>query len=211
MWKEKANMPIKPLGTVAERTRIFLAEHGEIAEKILLAAIERAKELDHESKSRLGDFDYKGLKKKMLEKGIKYNPSQLLRKMEREYAIIETSYKSSTQHWWNFVERETIEKILVFEDEKTSNPYTILLLTQYKALQPKKLLSELYRINYKKILTTVDKNIIRNVVFGDLPKVVELIEKMSKEKTLYREELKLLEKIVNLTYSLVERMESEDL
>jgi len=190
------------LRSVAERVKVFLAEYGEKGELVLRAALERAKELDLEGRPRLGDFDAKGVKAKLAELGVKYNPNKLLRKLERDYAIIETSYKSSTQHWWVFYDREEVERALgPSKPSEEGEVEELLLRAQFNALRPEKLLKELEALSSKPFLAPADAEKLKSLLFGDLERAASLFEKMSRKRDRFERELALLDKLVKAAYA----------
>ncbi len=203
---EKPLSKLNLLGSVEQRVKIALAEYGEKAEKVLRAAIERCRELEESGVARLGDFDYRGIKRKLAEMSFKYNPSLLLRVLEREYMIIETSYRSSNQHWWVFVDREAVERALGEEKQYDDSPEITLLRTQYKVLQPKKLLDTLIELSSKRKLSEMDKRMLRKIVFDDLNLVVELLKKMRDLEDVFQEEISVLGRIISVASKVADRL-----
>ena len=183
------------LGDVEYRVKVAISEYGEKAKIVLRAAIESAEELRMKSAARLGDFDYKTLKKKLREQSINYNPSLLLRALERDYMIIETSYKSSNQHWWVFLDEDAVRRV-VLEEELTEDPEVIVLKTQYKTLKPRELLETLARIESKKKLNEIDKKILRRIAFEELDLVVKILGRMRERRDLFENEIRVLEEIL---------------
>ncbi len=94
---------------VRERVLEFLAKYGEKGYLVLKAAVEAAISGRGQRRGlRLGDFSYREVVAKLKEYGVEYNPANLLSRLEREYAVIETSYKTSGQHWWKFANLDAV-------------------------------------------------------------------------------------------------------
>ncbi len=183
------------LGDVEYRVKVAVSEYGEKAKIVLRAALEAAEEIRVQGSPRLGDFDYKTLKKKLKEYSMNYNPSLLLRALEREYMIIETSYKSSNQHWWVFVDEDAVRRVIL-EEELTEDPEVILLKTQYKTLKPREILDVLSRMESKKKLNEIDKRILRRIAFEELDLVVKILSRMRERRDLFENEVRILEEIL---------------
>ena len=74
----------------------FLAKYGERGYALLKAILEAS--LAPRRGPGFGDFSFKEIKARLASYGLNYNPSVLLAKLEKEYGVIETSYRSGTQH-----------------------------------------------------------------------------------------------------------------
>ncbi len=208
MYKETRNN-YRVVGGIEDRVNMLLAEYGEKAQNVLKAALARTRELDKTNlPTRLGDFDYKGLKKKLMDEGINYNPNLLLRIMEREYAIIETSYKSSTQHWWNFYDRETIEKIIEPKEEP-KDPEALILKIQFASLEPYKLLKELENLIKKPHLDNIDKKVFKKIVFNDAEQLISLLNKMKERENIYKKEIETIRNILDTMDKIAEKILKE--
>lgn len=200
LWCLRELQNKKLIGTIEDRLKIFLSEYGEKGKVILKVAVERMKELDLQNMEyRFGDFDYKGIKQKLEELGVNYNPSTLLRIMERDYAIIETVYRSSNQRWWKFYDREAVQSFLHGTDkEMETDKDLVLIKAMYASLEPENILKELTRINSKRSIDYIDKKIFKKLVFEDSEKISILIDKMSERKSYFEKELEVLRKIIEL-------------
>ncbi len=168
------------MSLVAARTKELLEEYGERAALVLKAALQVTDEYRASGKNSLGDFDYKGLVKKLKLMGVEYNPSPLLRKMEREYGIIETSYKSDKQHWWRFVDEEAVREALE-EGEEIEDPKLAMLKVQAAALELHEIKEKLKKLASKKKLSSAEKKWFRNFAFETLPLVVKIAEEVMEE------------------------------
>ncbi len=138
-----------------------------------------------------GDFDYKSLTNKLRERGISYNPNQLLRILEREFGVIETTYRSANQRWWRFKDPSAVSKALsVYEgrdvEDECDDPEVLLLKIQVDIVDIDKLIDELIELTSKERLTLIDKERIKNLIFND----AQLIVKLFKETQKYGEEFR---------------------
>ena len=107
---------------VRERVLEFLAKYGEKGYYVLKAAVEASLQGGSQRRGvRLGDFSYREVVAKLRSYGLEYNPANLLSKLERDYAVIETSYRSSGQHWWRFIDLDAVIEALD-EYERGSTP-----------------------------------------------------------------------------------------
>ncbi|ALU11523.1 hypothetical protein EYM_02030 [Ignicoccus islandicus DSM 13165] len=169
---------------VAEaRAREFLEKYGERGEMVVRAALEVADAYRRKGKAALGDFDFKGVVKRLKQYGVDYNPSPLLSKLEKEYALIETSYKSSNQHWWKFVDEEALRLALneEEEDEEELDPQIAVLKVQVAALELDEAKEKLAKIINRKKMTVADKKWFKNFAFETLPLIAKVAEKVLEE------------------------------
>ncbi|ABU81693.1 hypothetical protein [Ignicoccus hospitalis] len=162
------------------RVREFLEEYGERAALVLKAALQVTDKYRAEGKNALGDFDYKGLTQTLKLMGVEYKPSLLLSKLEKEYGIIETTYKSGNQHWWRFVEEDAVREALEEEDE-VEDPKLVMLKVQAAALGLEEIKGKLKLLLSKKRLSASDKKWFRNFAFETLPLVAKLAQEVVEE------------------------------
>ncbi len=170
-----------------------LLRYGDRALYVLRAAWEVAEEYRVSGKKYPGDFDFKGVIRKLREWGLRYNPNQLLRILEREYGLIETSYKTVTQHWYVFTDRESVEKALRSYgglDEvanEIADPEEYVLEIQISMLNIDSLISRVKKIYRKPRLTVADKEIIKEIVLKELPNVAKVMKEALKYGDKYSE------------------------
>ena len=186
---------------VAEaRAREFLEKYGERGEMVVRAALEVADAYRKKGKAVLGDFDFKGVVKRLKQYGFDYNPSPLLSKLEKEYALIETSYKSANQHWWRFVDEEALRLALSEEDEEEElDPQIAVLKVQTAALEIDEVKAKLAKILSKGKMSVAEKKWFRNFAFETLPLIAKVAEKVLEEGI---EDPELLETVEVLKLSL---------
>ncbi len=157
----------------------FVARYGEKGYIVLKAIIEAARRT--RAPHALGDFSYRDLKRILKEMGVDYNPSPLLVRLEREYGVIETSYRSSNQHWWNIIDRYSIEEVLREWEGRPEpdpeDPRVRMLRIQFYSLDPQSLLDTLTRLSRRYRMSAVERDRLRRFAFHELPLLVEFLER----------------------------------
>lgn len=183
----------------------FLARYGERGYAVLRAIIEESS--SNWAGFRLGDFSFKGVKKRLSSWGLDYNPSLLLARLEKEYGVIETSYKSSSQHWWVIVDREALEEaVREYEGvgEEPSNEFRVKALKlQFYSLDPLGILKQLRRMLKQGRLSAQEKRLLRRIAFEDIPLLVEFAEKAVEYREALSRELAIVEEIIDVAEKLV--------
>ncbi|WP_460125211.1 hypothetical protein [Stetteria hydrogenophila] len=169
---------------LADAAREFLAVYGERG-YLVLRAIRDAARLTPGGRVRLGDFDYKSVKRRLKELGVDYNPSLLLARLEKEYGLIETTYKSGSQHWWRILDPRALEEAIAeYEGREPGgggDPRLRLLRIQFYALQPDRLLEELRRLPARPRRGSREEDELRRIALRDLPLLVEFLERARSE------------------------------
>ncbi|MCY0883039.1 MAG: hypothetical protein OWQ50_04410 [Acidianus infernus] len=173
------------IGGVRDRTTEALLRFGERCKLILKAAISIAESND---KKELGDFDYKTLVEKLQEVGFDKDPKMILRALERDYGIIETTYKSANQHWWRFINIEEVKEAIGDEIE---DPEIQLIKIQENSLNLAELERKLRFMLNKPVLSEVDRALFKKIAFDELNYVMEVYRKAS----MYEETYDIAEKI----------------
>lgn len=156
--------------------RDVLARYGSRAYYVLKAALEVAEENRRLGLDKLGDFDYRSLVLKLRSWGVEYNPSNLLRALEREYRLIRTVYRSSNQRWWVFTDARSVALELEGEGER-GDPEEELLIVQMSVVDVDRLVAELAGLLAKERLAPPDERRLMEIVFEDLARVVEVYKK----------------------------------
>ncbi|HIP85944.1 MAG TPA: hypothetical protein EYH17_04800 [Pyrodictium sp.] len=214
------------VGGVRDRVLEFLAKYEERGLLVLKAAIAAAIARKREGGVKLGDFSYRDIVVRLRAQGISYNPSMLLRILERDYGVIETSYRSGNQHWWKFVDFDSVvEAVEAYEkgddaigalkedDEEIgleSDPRVELVRVQVAALRPRKLLKTLRVLAAKKRLTSRDVKVFQDLAFNVLPKLVHVLEEAREYEEELVEEIALLEKVLKLAVKIARKMLVEE-
>ncbi|MQL55849.1 hypothetical protein [Acidianus ambivalens] len=176
------------IGGVRDRTTEALLRFGDRCKLILKAAISIAESND---KKELGDFDYKTLVEKLQETGLDKDPKMILRALERDYGIIETTYKSANQHWWRFINIEEVKEAIGDEIE---DPEIQLIKIQANSLNLTELERKLRFMLNKPVLSEVDRALFKKIAFEELNYVMEVYRKAS----MYEETYDIAEKVKSI-------------
>ncbi len=170
------------MAQLAGPAREFIAAYGERGYLVLRAVLDAAAAAP---RARLGDFEFKMVRRRLRELGLEYNPALLLSKLEKEYGLIETTYKSSSQHWWRILDRRGIEEAVAEYEGRTptppDDPRLRLLRVQFYSLQPERLLEELRRLPPRPRPGSREAHALRRIAFQDLPLLVEFLERARAE------------------------------
>lgn len=197
------NINVTSIG-VQELIDDFLARYGEKGRAVLLAAVEAMIEIQRRSEyTRLGDFDYKTLKEMLERLGGGVNPTNYLRALEREYGIVNQTYRSTRQQWWSFANKEAILSWYERQTGKPSDdPVVKVLVVKYRVLKPEEKLSRLEALSRKPSLSLVEQKEITDFVFNELDKVLLVLNEIKKYGDVFRNEVNVLSRIIDLAYQL---------
>jgi len=163
-----------------------LLRYGDRAYYVLKAAWEVSEEYAEDGRKYPGDFDFGGVVRKLRSWGIRYNPNQLLRIMEREYGVIETTYKSAAQHWYSFADPQAVARVLrdygglPEEDEGIADPEEYVLEIQIEAIGIDDVLRRIKAIHRKHTLSIADREFIRKFVIDELPMIAKVLKEALK-------------------------------
>ncbi len=184
----------------------FLNNYGDKGFIVLKTALEVA--LDPSIDHRLGDFSHKLVVIRLRRSGVEYNPSNILRILEREYGITERTYDSKRQRWWRFIDTDSVrEALLEYTGHSLEgDPRLRLLLLKYKSIEPLNILAQLKRLAAKNVLTPVDKKVFRSLVFNELEVVVDLLESMSMYEDVFEQETGVLREILSLAEAVANKI-----
>jgi len=197
------NINVTSIG-VQELINDFLARYGEKGRAVLLAAVDAMIEIQRRSEyTRLGDFDYKTLKEMLEKLGGGVNPTNYLRALEREYGIVNQTYRSTRQQWWSFANKEAILSWYERQTGKPSDdPVVKVLVVKYRVLKPEEKLSRLEALSRKPLLSLVEQKEIMDFVFNELDKVLLVLNEIKKYGDVFRNEVNVLSRIIDLAYQL---------
>jgi len=197
------NINVTSIG-VQELIDDFLARYGEKGRAVLLGAVEAMIEIQRRSEyTRLGDFDYKTLKEMLERLGGGVNPTNYLRALEREYGIVNQTYRSTRQQWWSFANKEAILSWYERQVGKPSDdPVVKVLVVKYRVLKPEEKLSRLEALSRKPSLSLVEQKEIMDFVFNELDKVLLVLNEIKKYGDVFRNEVNVLSRIIDLAYQL---------
>ncbi len=183
---------------IKERVFEVLEKYGDKAYLILKAVLEVAREYAYQGKNKHGDFDYRGIVLKLKTLGLDYNPSSLLRIIE-DYGLIETSYRSSNQHWWKIISIQEVERALrEYEglDEGIDDPEVLLIKVQVQSLDLPSVKRILEKMLKKNRLTEIDKKRFRRLVFEDLELLVKVLKRALEYEDYLEDEISLMKEVL---------------
>ncbi len=188
----------------------FLAKYGERGYAVLKAIIDEARK--PVKGPQLGDFSYKGVKARLASYGLDYNPSLLLAKLEKEYGVIETSYKSGGQHWWRIIDYKAIEEAVRewegVDGEEELDPRARVLRIQFYSLEPEKLATMLARMERQARLSRRDRTLLRRIAFEVLPLIARFLEEAEEYRDELEYEVELAEDILAAAERVMTRLRS---
>lgn len=157
----------------------FLARYGERGEMVLRAILDAARRRG--LRPGPGDFDYRGVKEALARMGVSYNPAPLLRVLEREYGLIETTYHTGSQHWWRILDKRAIEEAIGSASSDPGDPRLRLLKVQFYSLDPEGVMELLQRLASRRRLSRAERERLRRIAFEILPLLVKWLEEASQE------------------------------
>jgi len=199
---------------VALMLREALSKYGVKLRIVLETAVELAKTNRLRGEDRLGDFDYRSLVEALRAKGFDYNPSQLLRILEREYGVIVTTYHTSNQHWYKFKDLEAVESVLrgyEGSEHVVEDPEVMMLRIQVRSLRPREILRFLKRLAMKPRLTARDIERFESFAFEKLPKIIRLLKAIEDYEDELVAEAHILREVLELAYDIADRIGGIDL
>ncbi|MCX8168030.1 MAG: hypothetical protein N3D82_03270 [Ignisphaera sp.] len=159
-----------------------------------------------------GDFDYRTLVERLSSAGFHYAPSLLLRALEREYGVVETTYRSSNQHWYRFKDLESTEQALNYiagVDGAEEDPEVAMVRIQIKALQIRYWLGKLKSMSVKARLGRSDVELFRRFSFHILPKLVRIMRRAEEYEDQLYTEIGIVREIVSIAQIVAERINQE--
>lgn len=182
--------------SVRERVREFIERYGDKAIAVLKAALE----LYNEAGCSLGDFNSRDLALRLTAWGIDYNPSNLIKILEKVYGIVEKRSTSRGRAWYKFRDVDAVREELFnyMGYSKEENPRIKVLRIKYRSLRIDLLMNRLRNIVTKERLSKSDLEFIKDLAFNELDEVLQLIDEMSEDENYFIKELKTLKELVEL-------------
>ena len=166
----------------------FRLKYGEKAD-VLIEAIRLAIKMNDNKEA--GDFSYKQVVEALSRLGYNFDPRNLLRIMEREYGLIETSFRTTNQHWWKVKVNEITESD---DSAALENPRVLALRIKASSLGIPEVKKKLEFWARKPILTEIDRREFQKFSFTQLDYFVTLLEEASQ----YEEAQDIAEEIMNI-------------
>ena len=180
------------------RVAEFRLKYGEKAEA-LIEAIRLAVKMNDNKEA--GDFSYKQVVEALGRLGYNFDPRNLLRVMEREYGLLETSFRTTNQHWWKVKVNELTE---TDDSAELENPRVLALRIKASSLGIQEVKKKLEFWARKPVITEIDRREFQKFSFTQLDFFVTLLEEASQ----YEETQDIAEEIMNilaLSYQVAKR------
>jgi len=129
--------------------------------------------------------------------------------MEREYGIIETTYRTSTQHWWVFRNKEAVlEALRMYEGDSSavSDPELMVLDLQVRFMDVSRILAELKSIRSKDSVTERDKTLLLNIVMNELPLIAKIVKNALNYGDRYKDYILKFKLAIKLTNDILKKI-----
>jgi hypothetical protein len=167
----------------------FLVKYGERGKAVLEAAVRASRRFEKKRDilpKLPGDFDYKTLVEELGLMGYSYNPSPILRILERDYGLIKTTLHTSRQRWFIFsspVVKDVIEDYIIRSREyiDETDPEYLIIKTQLIAVNIEKIKDFLNKLAIKERWAETDYEKLKKISTEDLV-ILSNIYKKVKEK-----------------------------
>lgn len=200
-------MTIKPIDMIVLDA---YQRYGQKLYIVISTAIKIAKTNRMKGGNLAGDFDYKSLVEELEKINYSYNPSMMLRVLEKEYGIIETSYRSNNQRWYRFKDLEEVERALnsiAGIDIGVEDPEIAMLKIQMKSLQIGYWVKKLKQMSIKENISSTDVEIFKRFAFNILPKFVKILKKAEEYEDQLYVEINVLKEILSLATIIADRID----
>jgi len=184
--------------------------YGQKLYMVLSTAIRIAKTNRLKGLKLPGDFEYRNLIEELEKQNFKYNPSMLLRILEREYNIITTTYKTNNQHWYKFKDLEEVERALnnsMGFSLDVEDPTIAMLKIQIKSLQVNYWSKRLKQMSIKDKLSSADIKLFQKFAFNVLPKIVKILWKAEEYEDQLYAEVNILKELISLANVVADRID----
>ncbi len=158
----------------------FIYRYGERGRAVLEAIVRASQKLAKDAITPLpGDFDYRSVVEELGIMGYSYNPSPLLRILEKEYGLIKTTLHTSGQRWYVLSNREALEEYV----EKLRNggeddPEAVVIRLQLEALRIDEISKILKSLAGKKRWSDADYRRLYDISFRKMPKLLKIYRKI---------------------------------
>lgn len=190
----------------------FLVKYGERGKAVLEAAIRASSKIRSSHKNLPvppGDFDYRSLVEELGSMGYSYNPSPILRILEREYGLIRTTLHTSRQRWYVFSSnevREIIEKHVLrsLEEQESEDPDLIIARIQLISVMPERIKIFLKKLASKPTWSESDYRKLRRLSQDELRLLIKIYKRArDKESKSWQSIARDIEEILRLLSKII--------
>ncbi len=179
----------------------FLYKYGERGKTVLEASIRASQKISRRSLTPTpGDFDYRSLVEELGLMGYSYNPSPLLRILEKEYGLIKTTLHTSNQRWFEFVDKEAIESFIdSVKGVDDEDPEQVMVRLQLASLQIDKVKEQLSKLLEKKRWSDNDYRRLYRISFIIMPKLLKIYRKLQEDPEMWGDTISEIEQVFKIS------------
>lgn len=158
----------------------FIYRYGERGRAVLEAIVRASQRLAKDAVTPLpGDFDYRSVVEELGIMGYSYNPSPLLRILEKEYGLIKTTLHTSGQRWYVLSNREALEEYVErLRNGGEEDPEALVIRLQLEALRIEEISKILKSLAGKKRWSDTDYRKLYDISFRKMPKLLRIYRKI---------------------------------
>ncbi len=186
----------------------FVYRYGERGKAVLEAMVRATQRLARTSTPPLpGDFDYRSVVEELGLMGYSYNPSPLLRILEKEYSLIRTTLHTSSQRWYALSNREAFEKYVErLRSGGDEDPEAIVVKLQIESLRLEEIVRSLKQLAEKRMWSDSDYRKLYDISFRKLPKLLKIYRKMQDDPERWGSYIRNIEEVFMLARKLRSRV-----
>ncbi len=186
----------------------FVYRYGERGKAVLEAIVRAAQRLSRTSTPPLpGDFDYRSIVEELGIMGYSYNPSPLLRILEKEYSLIKTTLHTSSQRWYTISNREALEEYVErLRSGGDEDPEAVVIRLQIESLRLEDIARSLKNLAEKKKWSDSDYKKLYDISFKKLPKLLKIYRKIQEDPEKWGSYIRSIEEIFMLARKLRSRV-----
>ncbi|MEZ0289719.1 MAG: hypothetical protein ABWJ42_01345 [Sulfolobales archaeon] len=168
----------------------FLVRYGERGRAVLEACLRAYERISLKQKNSIpalpGDFDYRTLVEELGSMGYSYNPSPILRILEREYGLIRTTLHTSRQRWFVFSSKEVVDVLNEYILKASNNlgeedPELLVIKIQLLSLRIDRIKEFLTTLSSKDRWSEIDYERLRKISLKALPQLLRIYRKLRRK------------------------------
>lgn len=182
----------------------FIYRYGERGRALLEAIIRASRRLDKGSAAPLpGDFNYRSVVEELGMMGYSYNPSPLLRILEKEYSLVRTTLHTSGQRWYVLSNKEALEEYIEkLRSGGDEDPEALVIRLQLESLRIDDLARVLKTLAGRKRWSDADYKKLYIISFKKLPKLVRIYRRIQEDPEKWGPYIRDIEEIFTLAKKL---------
>lgn len=183
----------------------FIYKYGERGRTLLEAMVRASNRISGSSTPVPGDFSYRSLVEELGMMGYSYNPSPLLRILEKEYALIKTTLHTSGQRWYVFSNKAALEEYVERLKSGSDDPEAVVIRLQLEALRISDVEKILKTMLEKKRWGESDYERLYKISFKILPKMLRIYKRVQEDPERWGDIPRRIEEIFNMASRLRSR------